>query len=674
MPHVSIPDGMYDFERSLRRYGVSALVGKVDGACCAIWPDNVVPDTLWLQNIYMAKIPIVHSALTQVPDKYISYDAGVGTKDVASLSRVLDKLIGMFDSGDYSQCKRPKAPPMEQVVDTRIQQASDIPAGDVREFEPLPLNIDDNEYLSICMSLKNRSFYIEGLIANLECQDYDLKKIELCIADGGSTDNLKEVLQKHASKFAHVKYVTLGRSQLPFEVKGNHIAPDLNSLVAQTASFEKVIHIDPEVRLGNIGSLRRIASALDRKDMIVYLPCQKLSEGVEWREEPQYGTHEVHGSPIKNDGMYCVGFNRSYYIKTGGMDERFCDGNDGEAAYFHFWHQDNSTWNCVRDDFQCYHLYHQPTSAHKKPHTHGMVTMYQRLKNEASPLNGGQTDWSEREILSELNIWRDGDKPAISVVIPYMHSTQRHKLLKMVTAEIRKYQTVRNIEIIVSEVGVSNKANKIKMPDKKLYNRTIKWIKGEAVTYGVLEAESELVLMLDCDIIPRGDFVEALCVEYAKGNHSMQLGGDLFKTSKKTFEIMQGYSKSIIKGSWWDTFVTAGIPEHIGDTVANEYGRIFTVYPGGAVAFTKRLYINVGGISERYVGHGYEDKLFQDILDFASPKHLRRPDIPIIHLFHDQSAAGSKNKEYYEEDRQATLPVVIKNNRSLFKKKYGAKL
>jgi len=668
MPSVSVPDGLYEYASSLVVYGIGAKVGDVAGCSAAIWPDNAVPDTLWIDKVYMAKIPVIHSARTPVPDKFIRYEVGVGTNDVSHLARILKRVIEAFEKGDYSQCSIPKEPPktVVPVVNKTPEQIAEE-----KQYEPLPVNIHEGEFISICISLQNRGFYLDGLIENLYAQEYDLKKIELCVADYGSKDNISEILQKHASKFAQVKYMKLDREKAGIAINGNHPGLDVNAMVAQMATFEKIIHIDPEVRLANIGTLRRISSALDMRKMVIHIPCQKLAEGVEWRPNPQYGVHEVFGAPISLGGMYCIGFNKSYFLETGGFDERLFGGNNDEVAYFHHWHQKHSTWNSVREDYQCYHLYHTPTRDAQKPTNLTTITLLKQLINGDETPNGnlGNNYWQLRPVLSGLNILRNGDMPAVSVVVPYMDSKYRHRILKMVIEELRKRQTVKNIEIIISEVGVSNKGSKFQHPDKKLYNRTSKWIKGEAVSYGVVEATSDLVIMWDADIITRPDFIENVCAEKAKGAHSMQLGGDLYKLSEKAVVDMANYNK-LAKVSWWAAFFAVGIHEKIGDTAITDYGRTFPTYPGGIVAFTKDLYIAIGGISERYSGWGYEDKLFQDILDYASPKHVRRPDIPLIHIHHPQGESDDKNSKLYAEDRQATLPKVIKANKHYFKTKY----
>ncbi len=673
MPSVSIPNGLYDYARSLSSYGIGTTVGEVKGCCAAIWPDNHIPDSLWVEKVFTAKIPVIHTPRTPVEDRFIRYEVGVSTNDVSHLVRIISRIIDDFANCNYSQCKVPKEPP-KQVAQVINKTPAEIK--EEKEFEPLPVNIHDGEFISICVSLKNRAFYMEGLCENLYAQEYDLKKVELCIADEGSKDNIIEVLQKHASKFAQIKYMKLDRSQATdVVVKGNHHGLDINAIVTRMATFEKIIHLDPEIRLSHIGTLRRISSALDKKDMVILVPCQKLAEGVEWRPNPQYGTHEIFGSAITTDGFYCVGFNKNHFIETGGIEEKLFGGNSDEFAYFHHWHRKHSTWNAVRNEFTCYHLYHAPTRNALKPEAIGKGTLLQKLMNKCDRANyisdySDNMDWTKRPILSDLNIWHNGNMPAVSVVIPYMFSKYRSRVLKYVLQELRKCQTVKNIEIIVSEVGVARKAGKFQFPDQKLYNRTAKWVKGEAVSWGVVEANSDFIVMWDADIISSPIFMECLCAERAKGWHSMQLGGDLYKlTEKGIVDITQFNSKG--KMSVWEAFYAFEMDKKIGDTGANQYGRTYPTYPGGVVAFYKDLYISIGGISERYVGWGYEDKLFQDILDYASPKHLRRPDMPLVHIYHPESTEkDDKNSKLYDEDRQATLPKVIKTNKGYFKDKY----
>ena len=654
MADVTIPDGLYDFARALGSRGIGVNTGEIAGAVCAIWPDNVTPDSLWLESVYMAKIPVVHSPLTTVPEKFIAYEIGVCTTDVSSFARQLSRLLVPFHAQDYSQCRPGKLETPKGIVTDTVQ--------------PVVQEEDTHEHISICMAVKDRAWFIDGLCDNLVAQDYDLKNIELCVADCGSHDNIQEVLQRHANKFAQVKYCASDRRDLAPEA-------DINAMVANMASFEKIIIMEPEVRFGHIGTLRRISSSLDKKDVVYHVQCQKLAEGVEWRPNPTYSAHEVYGAPIVNDGFFCVGINKARFVDHGGIDERFVNGAKGASTYFHYWHQTTGEWQSSPIEYACYHLYHKGTDKPERKRGTASMPLLTELRYEHLRPNmhiEGNL-WQHKEILSDLNIWRDGDKPAVTVVVPYMHSPGRHKLLKIMLTELRKYQTVRNIEIIVSEIGVANKANKLRMPDKNVFTRTTKWVKGEAVNVGVLEAKSDLILMLDADIVARDDFIDRICTEIARGYTSAQLGGKLYKLSQQALEELVIYNKKM-KKSWYEAFALSGTIDRIGDTISTDYGRTYVKYPGGAFAIKRDVYVKLGGISERYTGWGQEDQSFQDIMDFGSPRHLRRSDVPLIHLHHPMSTdVGVKNEQYYKEEREATLPKVIKNNSALFKSKYLTK-
>ena len=272
-----------------------------------------------------------------------------------------------------------------------------------------------DQKMSICITLKNRADFLDGYLKDLKRQNYDLKNIEICISDGNSTDNLKEVMKKHANTFGLMKYGLSDRSKLPFPVKSNNPAADINAQVCHLATYEKIIRTDAEMRYKSPNTLSLIAEKLEDKEICFTIPAGRLLEGIDYPEdgEPEELRDHWLAGGVYVDSFFCSCFNKSQFIKLNGVDERYCLGFAAEDTYFHWYWKKNSKFasaptdlNHKNTEYMAYHLYHtEPmTEAYRKIRDEYTLPLMNRMKatNERPNTHCIGMEWQRKEMLSNI--------------------------------------------------------------------------------------------------------------------------------------------------------------------------------------------------------------------------------------------------------------------------------
>ncbi len=190
---------------------------------------------------------------------------------------------------------------------------------------------------------------------------YDMKKVEIVITDGYSTDDLMEVIQRHYKSFYQIKFAHSDRSVLPFTIVSNNPACDRNAMVANLPTFEKIIMTDPEVLFIDDNELTYISEILKDPETIIWYRAYKLTE--KWtylrqrffmgglRNYESYISKTINGA---NGFVNCI--NRSLFLQTRGYDERFALGFAAEDCQWIHWHERNK--RSRKASGRVLHLYH----------------------------------------------------------------------------------------------------------------------------------------------------------------------------------------------------------------------------------------------------------------------------------------------------------------------------
>jgi glycosyltransferase involved in cell wall biosynthesis len=255
--------------------------------------------------------------------------------------------------------------------------------------------------LSICITFKNRAVLLEACLKRMQEQRFDLKRVEICLADGGSSDGWVEVVKRWYSKFHSIKTALCDRSKLPFEVASNCPATDRNAMVCNMASAEKVVVMDPEIRFTHANHLSYVSSQLKDKALMLHHHCFLLGENDPLVYKPgRMSSRAIHF------GGYCLAFNKTAFVENGGFDERYALGFAGEDSYFVWWWKNNRV--ARQGAYPVMHLWHPNPSDNKtyqQLRREYTLPLHERLKAENAFPNKGQ-DWARPETIGSLFVWQ----------------------------------------------------------------------------------------------------------------------------------------------------------------------------------------------------------------------------------------------------------------------------
>ena len=263
--------------------------------------------------------------------------------------------------------------------------------------------------ISICITLKDRANYLDMRLHHIRFQNYDLKKVEICIADGGSTDNIEEVIEKWHKQFYQIKLAFCDREVLPFKIASNCPACDRNAMICNMPTFEKIIVTDAEILFTDINQLHSISGELNDKIVMLHHRCLKLIEAAKYNYTAgfyQANKHRITGRP-SNFAGFCLAFNKSEFIRNGGFDERYALGFAGEDSYFVWWWKNNRKTQSAK--YPVVHLWHpNPSSnpAYQKLRKTYTLPLHNRLKKENAYPNGDNPDWKRPEMIKGIKVWK----------------------------------------------------------------------------------------------------------------------------------------------------------------------------------------------------------------------------------------------------------------------------
>jgi len=263
--------------------------------------------------------------------------------------------------------------------------------------------------LSICITLKNRAKLLDAKLHQLQYQDYDLNKVEICITDGYSTDNIIEVIEKWQDKFYQIKYAISDRSVLPFVVPTNNPACDINAQICNVATFEKIIRTDAEVAFAHTGALKEINQYLNEKDVCVWYRCSILPHGVEYNFKESIVDNPVFEYQGAYGGL-CFCFNKSDFIINGGIEEKFAIGFGWEDTYFREWWSRNKKLIMIDDPskfvWHFWHGYEKDGEFNMKLWREYSEPLFHEMVRVNTRPNEGNSNWTRPEMIKNERIFK----------------------------------------------------------------------------------------------------------------------------------------------------------------------------------------------------------------------------------------------------------------------------
>jgi len=209
----------------------------------------------------------------------------------------------------------------------------------------------------------------------------------------------------------------------------------------------------------------------------------------------------------------------------------------------------------------------------------------------------------------------------ITVVVP-VRGVDRQQNLNYCISRLL-LQNVEPMEIVVSEEDVTEKINLdrfrndsrikkifVKSPSKP-FNKSI------AINAGVMFATHAKIVMNDADIVPPRGYLQRIDM-FLNSYDCCFLGKEIYNVELMRNVVVWRGSKRV------------------------DY------FSGGSIAFTKKAFIAVGGMCERFYGYGSEDCEFWERINKLTNLHESRDSV-FLHLNHKRLTPFSVNADLYNE-------------------------
>lgn len=265
--------------------------------------------------------------------------------------------------------------------------------------------------ISVAFTFKNRADFLDKHLHFLvNYMDYDMKKVEIAIADGFSTDNLMEVIQKWYKYFYQIKFAHSDRSVLPFKIPSNDPACDVNTLVANLVTFEKVIKTDAEV-LAPTNAFKLAEEYLNQdKDMMLWM--QNIYH---FPQDTVYNwkasrTDTPETGPLSQGGLWHC-FNKTAFMEMRGIEEKFALGfGFGDMHFRYLWAKKKKFVELPPEQGVVYHFPHGYELSNEENmrllHNYSQPLLTYMLENELTA-NIDNPDWQRPEMIKNVQIFKE---------------------------------------------------------------------------------------------------------------------------------------------------------------------------------------------------------------------------------------------------------------------------
>jgi glycosyltransferase involved in cell wall biosynthesis len=281
-----------------------------------------------------------------------------------------------------------------------------------------------SDNISIVTTLKNRAHLFRYNLEALSRQDYDLSKIEICVIDGGSKDNLYSILDHYNDIFTfRIAYADRLKSHLP--IVSNCPATEWNLACKYIANYEKILKIDPEIVVKDGWLLSEVNELLDKDDTRMYNARCFFTDSEGWYSSYEDIINDYTRHPHIAEGgffsrskfYFCSAFSKSRFLELRGVEELFTMGAGYEDTQFREAYKNrygNYEYEITATAVHLFHGHNQ--SRPTKEFANGR--MFQKLKkqdlNNVLRLRSGQlvrnenTPWANPAMLSKIYTIKDG--------------------------------------------------------------------------------------------------------------------------------------------------------------------------------------------------------------------------------------------------------------------------
>ena len=281
--------------------------------------------------------------------------------------------------------------------------------------------------LSVITTLKNRAdllYYGLSSIIRQTAFHNILSKIEINIGDGGSSDNIDDVLESisYHNRVVINKWV-IDRNRSSYKHILNCPAEEYNILV-KLSKYDYILKIDPEFVLINRNFLSKALSVLGQHPNYIVMPfpyhCYEFPfdnlEDIDNNfKNYVYRTHITRDNARTRNIYYGAIFKKDAFIKLGGIDERFVERGVGfeDDHFLQQWRRrygDDSTFTLY--EHEGVHLWHggvttNPVSPNIKTLIEANVNLGKQLANTYPNTN---LKWGRLYKHIKLTTWKEGRK------------------------------------------------------------------------------------------------------------------------------------------------------------------------------------------------------------------------------------------------------------------------
>jgi glycosyltransferase involved in cell wall biosynthesis len=278
--------------------------------------------------------------------------------------------------------------------------------------------------VSICLSMGNRAHLFRYMLESVSRQDYDSDKIEICIADSGSKDNLLNLIDRYSDVFKF-RIAVFDRNKAYLPRVSNCPAANLNVAIKYIATNDIIIKTDPEIIMKDSWLIQEIVEGVESDPLRTYNARCHFTEGSDWymNYEDIVNNYEKHyhyaeGGPFSRSKFYfCSGFSRDKFIELGGVEELFSSGVGYEDTHF------RDVWKNRYGEYEKeisaegIHLFHghnksRPVweKANERLYNYlkdNKMNNMLRLRADGTPVNVVEHKWGNPEMLSKIYTIKD---------------------------------------------------------------------------------------------------------------------------------------------------------------------------------------------------------------------------------------------------------------------------
>ncbi|WP_293961457.1 glycosyltransferase [uncultured Fusobacterium sp.] len=257
----------------------------------------------------------------------------------------------------------------------------------------------------------------------------------------------------------------------------------------------------------------------------------------------------------------------------------------------------------------------------------------------------------------------------ISVIVPVYNRLEHLRALCLCLIK----QEEKPDELIISDDGSSEKVMdfiedlfpKMDFKVKHIYQKDLGFRKTRALNNGVREAEGDVLVFCDQDLIFPESHIKNIKKEIKRGIFLMGRPYSTNENEKNTIvfnlEKNKSYMESIdIIPKEYVISVRKTLKKDKNRRILNKIGlnKRGIKLVGMSYAMYKEDYIAVNGYDEKYMGWGFEDDDFGNRLMVFGVKGKEFDYEPIqLHLYHpyDSTKKQSANEKYYYEQKEKIL-------------------